>query len=174
MSPNKQQSLELDVRDDLRKRTDPFKKIMDAIKNLNDKDKFILHTTFKPAPLIRVLKLKGYDCQAEKKEKNHWICTFYKKQKQNSYAAEIKADKDAKEPAIYRLDNRGLIPPEPMVRTLNQLEKAQPGDQVVIWNDRVPAYLLEELESLGYSYEIDQKDDGSAKVTITKTHSDGK
>lgn len=174
MSQNEQQSIELDVRDDLRKRMDPFKKIMDAVKNLNDKDQFILHTTFKPAPLIRVLKLKGYDCEAEKKEKDHWICTFYKKQDQKSSAAGQMDDKDGEKPTIHRLDNRGLIPPEPMVRTLNQLEKAQPGDQVIIWNDRVPVYLLEELEGLGYSYEIDQKDDGSAEVTITKAYSDGK
>lgn len=35
MRQNEQQSIELDVRDDLRKRLDPFKKIIDAIKNLN-------------------------------------------------------------------------------------------------------------------------------------------
>ncbi|MGA8942206.1 MAG: DUF2249 domain-containing protein [Thermoactinomyces sp.] len=174
MVQNKQHSIELDVRDDLRKRMDPFKKIMDAIKNVKDEDQFILHTTFKPAPLIRVLKLKGFDCEAEKMEKDHWVCTFYKKQKQKGSVQKETSGKDERQPAIYRLDNRGLIPPEPMVRTLNQLEKAQPGDQVIIWNDRVPVYLLEELESLGYTYEIDQKDDGSAEVTITKTLSDGK
>jgi uncharacterized protein (DUF2249 family) len=176
MNQKELRSIELDVREDLRKKIEPFKKIMDAVQSLKDGDRLILHTTFKPVPLIRILKLKGYACETTKKEADHWICIFYKnKEGRKSPANEnISADSTNPEPKIHRLDNRGLIPPEPMVRTLNQLEKAKPGDQVVIWNDRVPVYLLEELDSLGYSYKIDQKDDGSAEVTIYKSHSNGK
>lgn len=66
------------------------------------------------------------------------------------------------------LDNRGLEPPTPMVRTLEALESMTPGDVLTIHNDRVPVYLLPQLEELGASYEVEQNVDGSARVRIVK------
>ncbi|MBA4549539.1 DUF2249 domain-containing protein [Thermoactinomyces intermedius] len=173
--PN-QPVVELDVREDLRKKTEPFQKIMGAVASLKEEEQLLLHTTFKPVPLIRVLKMKGFQCDATKLAPDHWTCLFYKK---NGKPKKEKAEHPPRtvennEPQVYRLDNRGLQPPEPMVRTLNQLEKAAPGDQVIIHNDRVPVYLLEELDRLGYTCEVEQKEDGSAEVTIFKPRTDGK
>ncbi|WP_033829479.1 DUF2249 domain-containing protein [Bacillus andreraoultii] len=67
------------------------------------------------------------------------------------------------------LDNRGLEPPQPMMRTLKSLEKMEKGEQLVIINDRRPMFLYEELEELGYLHETEAQDDGSYKITITKT-----
>jgi len=72
------------------------------------------------------------------------------------------------EPRTIELDNRGLEPPQPMIRTLAALERCRPGDTVRIHNDRVPVFLLEELRNLGYPYEVEEQPDGSAKVTIRK------
>jgi tRNA 2-thiouridine synthesizing protein A len=66
------------------------------------------------------------------------------------------------------LDNRGLQPPQPMLRTLHALEESDQGDQVLIHNDRVPMFLIEELARLGYPYEVESMEDGSAKITIVK------
>ncbi len=66
------------------------------------------------------------------------------------------------------LDNRGLEPPMPMVRTLEALESMTPGDVLTIHNDRVPVYLLPQLEELGASYRVEQDADGSARVRIVK------
>lgn len=66
------------------------------------------------------------------------------------------------------LDNRGLQPPEPMVRTLALLEELAPGDVLTIHNDRVPVYLLPQLVELGATYEVEELPDGSAKVRIVK------
>ncbi|WP_405152964.1 hypothetical protein [Paenibacillus sp. FSL K6-0108] len=33
---------------------------MDTVKGLRPEDVFVLHTPFKPAPLLGILKLKGY------------------------------------------------------------------------------------------------------------------
>jgi uncharacterized protein (DUF2249 family) len=55
-----------------------------------------------------------------------------------------------------------------MIRTLSKLEACRPGDKVVIHNDRVPVFLIEELNNLGYPFTVDEKSDGSAKVTISK------
>lgn len=66
------------------------------------------------------------------------------------------------------LDNRGLEPPNPMIRTLEVLEGLGVGDVLVIHNDRVPIYLLPQLADAGAEYEVLEQPDGSAKVRITK------
>ena len=70
--------------------------------------------------------------------------------------------------AEHFLDNRGLEPPNPMIRTLERLEELNPGDVLVIHNDRVPVYLLPQLADAGAGYEVDEQPDGSARVRITK------
>lgn len=170
MKQKNKQIVELDVREDLRKKIEPFKKIMDTVASLKEEKQFLLHTTFKPVPLIRILKMKGFACDATKLASDHWTCLFYKENDHSkcSQGEHPPHTDDQREPNVYRLDNRGLLPPEPMVRTLNQLEKAGSGDEVIIHNDRVPVYLLEELDRLGYTYSVEQKEDGSAEVTISK------
>ena len=66
------------------------------------------------------------------------------------------------------LDNRGLEPPNPMIRTLEKLESMAPGSVLVIHNDRVPIYLLPQLLDAGATYDVDEQPDGSARVRITK------
>ena len=68
------------------------------------------------------------------------------------------------------LDNRGLVPPEPMERTLAKLDELPMGTVLVIHNDRVPVFLLGQLDDDGYPYEIHAQVDDSAIVRILKTH----
>jgi hypothetical protein len=71
--------IELDVREDIKNKLEPFQKIMEAIKELkNPNDTFILHAPFKPAPLFTVLKAKGFTHEAEEIETKHWKVTFVK------------------------------------------------------------------------------------------------
>ncbi|MUK90596.1 DUF2249 domain-containing protein [Ornithinibacillus sp. L9] len=67
------------------------------------------------------------------------------------------------------IDNRGLEPPQPMMRTLKALEKMDEGEKLSIINDRRPMFLYEELNDLGYLHETEPQEDGSFKITITKT-----
>jgi uncharacterized protein (DUF2249 family) len=71
--------IELDVREDLKNKIEPFQKIMEAIKELKADDTFILHAPFKPTPLFAVLKAKGFTHEAEEIEQKHWKVTFIKK-----------------------------------------------------------------------------------------------
>ena len=66
------------------------------------------------------------------------------------------------------LDNRGLEPPQPMMRTLKNLEKMKNGEQLAIINDRRPMFLYEQLEELGYQQRTEQQSDGSYKIEIFK------
>lgn len=70
--------VELDVREDLNNKLEPFQKIMTAISDLIENDVFILHAPFKPVPLFAVLKAKGFSHEAEEIEKKHWKITFTK------------------------------------------------------------------------------------------------
>lgn len=66
------------------------------------------------------------------------------------------------------LDNRGLEPPQPMMRTLSALEKMKEGETLTIINDRRPMFLYEQLDELGYKHETTANDDGSFTIKITK------
>ncbi|GAB7388148.1 hypothetical protein BSNK01_19850 [Bacillaceae bacterium] len=66
------------------------------------------------------------------------------------------------------LDNRGLEPPEPMLRTLAALEKLGEDEVLTIINDRRPMFLYPELEERGYEHETKPLEDGSYQITIWK------
>jgi len=183
--------VELDVRPQLRKKLEPFQLIMDTVKSLDRDDVFLLHATFKPTPLLGLLKMKGLIGKSEQVSKEHWITTFVNKSNKhwldedNTY--DILNENDSQfqdgrsyesdtcsevEPAggagIIHLDNRGLEPPKPMMRTLAALDRCNIGNEVHIHNDRIPVFLIEELNSLGCPYEVEEQEDGSAKLKIRK------
>lgn len=66
------------------------------------------------------------------------------------------------------LDNRGLEPPQPMMKTLAAIERLDDGQSLVILNDLRPMFLFEQLDEMGYSYFTEQLEDGSYKVTISR------
>ncbi|WP_188455292.1 DUF2249 domain-containing protein [Virgibacillus oceani] len=66
------------------------------------------------------------------------------------------------------IDNRGLEPPQPMMRTLKALDKMKNGEKLAIINDRRPMFLYEELDERGYLHETEAQEDGSFKISITK------
>jgi uncharacterized protein (DUF2249 family) len=69
--------IELDVRPILLAKQEPFKVIMEAVDELTNKeDTLVLHATFNPEPLLKVLKGKGFTNSVEKIEEDHWIVTF--------------------------------------------------------------------------------------------------
>jgi uncharacterized protein (DUF2249 family) len=167
--------VELDVRPYLRKKIEPFEVIMETVKKLDKEDTFVLHATFKPTPLLGVMKVKGFVSKAEKLEDDHWVVTFIHKSRKDAFKEDEPSPAKKRSsasgdsgPRVFELDNRGLEPPQPMIRTLGKLEAIAPGDKVIIHNDRVPVFLIEELHTLGYPYSIEEQPDGSARVTITK------
>src|SRR5690554_1057198 len=119
--------VELDVRPYLRKKLEPFQVIMDTVKTLSKEDTFILHATFKPTPLLGLLKTKGYNNKVDKIDDEHWVVTFtHKSQKGQPNVKSVQVEVEEEEEAstdpnrinqTYELDNRGLEPPQPMIRT---------------------------------------------------------
>ncbi|GLB57934.1 DUF2249 domain-containing protein [Cytobacillus sp. NCCP-133] len=67
-----------------------------------------------------------------------------------------------------KLDNRGLEPPQPMMRTLAALESLPDGEPLSIINDRRPMFLYEQLDELGYQHKTTEQTDGSFLIEIKK------
>ena len=157
---------ELDVRDDLRNRREPFSRIMAAADSLPGDGVLHLRATFEPVPLFTVLGRQGFVHETQQHAEDDWSVWFWRGTPTPSAAsgrpapaatstrtATTKPDDTAAE---TQLDVRDLEPPEPMVRTLAALESLAPGQTLVQVNVRVPQFLLPILTERGFVYEIDE------------------
>lgn len=77
--------IELDVREDLRLKKEPFDKIMGAVKSLKEGQTFILHAPFNPVPLHKVLKEKDLSMK-QRKSKESIGKSFIKRMMNNGCA----------------------------------------------------------------------------------------
>ncbi|SIS54994.1 DUF2249 domain-containing protein [Alicyclobacillus vulcanalis] len=147
----------LDVREILVNKGEPFHVIMSTMEELSPEDVFELHATFEPTPLIRLLANQGFSHAVRTLAEKHVVTQFSREKRPLPY---------------WYLDNRGLEPPQPMLRTLALLD-AEPrfvaGTMgLEIWNDRVPVFLLPEVEARAMTYEIVEHDDG-VRVKLYKS-----
>lgn len=72
---------------------------------------------------------------------------------------------DPAPPALV-LDNRGLEPPQPMMRILESLAGLPDGTTLLAINEREPLFLYPELAERGYQYQTTPHPDGSFHITI--------
>lgn len=70
-------------------------------------------------------------------------------------------------PSIY-LDNRGLEPPEPLVRILEALARLETSQELVADLDREPLLLYPQLVNRGFSYKTEARVDGDYRVRIRR------
>ncbi len=147
-----------------------FSTMMQTVDSLEPEQSLIVKSTFNPGPLMAHMRRKGYQVGQEKIGRT-LITTFTP----GPVAQPQPRDEAARpfEVAIagpeHFLDNRGLTPPEPMQRTWDLLHGVPAGHVVVIRNDRVPVFLLGQLDETGVPYQIQAEPDGSATVRILKT-----
>ncbi|MDF2946290.1 MAG: hypothetical protein K0S51_969 [Bacillales bacterium] len=66
------------------------------------------------------------------------------------------------------LDNRGLEPPQPMMRVMEALETLKENEVLTIINDRKPMFLYEHLEMEGCKHETSENEDGSFTIKIRR------
>lgn len=131
---------ELDVRPLLAAGTEPFAAIMEAVAALGREEVLVLRAPFDPRPLHGVLGKRGFARVSRELAPGDWEVRYWR-------------------PEVL-LDVRGLQPPEPMERTLAALEELSPGDVLLHVNDRVPAFLLPELDDRGHTYRLDRDERG--------------
>ena len=146
-----------------------FTHMMDTVNQLNPGQSLIVKSTFNPRPLISQMRRRGYQITQEKVGKMT-ITTFHPTVAAPPSGKTLPVLETPIEGPELVLDNRGLVPPEPMQRTLAKLEEISVGTVLVIHNDRVPVFLLGQLDDDGYPYETRSQQDDSAIVRILKSH----
>lgn len=165
----------LDVRDGLRRGEEPKARILAAVNKLAPGQSLRLLVTFEPVPLFRVLGGMGFDHQAKCVGVDDWEVVF----SPNASRGERHAGEASGEAVVERatntvtpadatlwpvplktLDNRGLLPPEPMTRLLEALESLLDGDVQEVFNDREPIFLYPELEVRGYEVITEKRMEG--------------
>lgn len=154
--------LTLDVRPALRAGGEPFAQIMQAVASLKPSQALRLLATFEPVPLYAVLGRKGFAHRALRHAEGDWEVLFspdagasVEPLRKPQRSAPIHAGVGAGWPEPSEvLDNRGLQPPEPMVRILATLETLAPGQVLEAWNDREPLHLYPELEARGAAIDV--------------------
>ena len=115
--------VELDVREDIRRGEMPLAKIMATAKALGNDAVLVLRAPFEPVPLYNVLAKRSFAHWTEHCGQDDWRVFFYRA------TADTKPSKTEHEIRDCRavLDVRGLEPPEPMVRVLEELDRLGPG-----------------------------------------------
>lgn len=162
---------ELDVRPILREGGEPFSVIMEAVAGLAPGQSLRLLASFKPVPLFQVLGARGFEPTAREIGDNDWEVIFTPVQPAaGAGPAPGPATAGAQswqwpEPSV-ELDNRDLDPPEPMVRTLEALERLRPGETLAALLPREPLFLFEELQKRGCKWRGSVGPEGSYRIVI--------
>lgn len=157
--------LTLDVRADLRRGMEPLPRILETVASLDGGQSLRLLVPFEPIPLYSVLRSKGYAHRAARLEAGGWEILFSPTADAAMEPAAVKRTPSGEGHARWdapstQLDNRGLSPPEPLVRILEALECLQPGQVLEAVNDRDPVFLYPELEARGHAVRVDKGTDG--------------
>ena len=150
----------LDVREELRRGGEPLPRILEAVGALAPGQALRLLVPFEPLPLYGLLGRKGFDHQAVRHGEADWEVLF---SPQGQAAAGAPASpavaEDWPRPSRF-LDNRGLQPPEPMMRILDALEHLAPGEVLEVLNERDPVFLYPELQARGAVSRTEKGDEG--------------
>lgn len=148
--------VDVDVRPILQSGGEPFSVIMAALDDLSPGQGLRLLATFKPVPLFAVMEKKGFLHQERAMEGGDWEILFTPMQGIPERAS-VEAAIDTMLPEQWpepdtRLDNRGLEPPEPMVRILAAAEQLKPGATLSALLSREPMFLFPQLEQRGFRW----------------------
>ncbi len=175
-SIKKDMIITFDVRPIIEGGQDPFKEIMEKIKNIQQNETLEIINSFEPIPLINILKGKGFECETE--HKGDAVYTYFKKleESKNELISEAKGDTDPDFDATYKkyigkmehIDVRHLEMPEPMTTILSKLEKLQNDYCLLVDHKKVPQFLLPELENRNYNILYNRKTEHHIQLLIFK------
>ncbi|MHB1680102.1 MAG: DUF2249 domain-containing protein [bacterium] len=154
--------IKLDVREDIKKGDDPFKKIMGVISLLKNDEALELINNFEPFPLYSVLKNKGFEHIANHIDGGFEII-FYKTDNTNSTEIIDKDwgnennfnDDDLKKLAHCKeieIDVRELEPPQPLLKIFEIIENMDGDSALSIIHERKPIHLYPRLKDAGFKF----------------------
>lgn len=156
----------LDVREDIAHGREPLARIMNAIRSLGPGEVLVLRAPFEPRPLYSVLGKRGFAHWTECLAPEDWRVWFYASA---APAATVPASPAG--PGVERpvsLDVRGLEPPQPLVRVLQQADTLGADGLLEVIHDRRPTFLYALLEERGFAHETDEPEPGLVRIRIRR------
>jgi uncharacterized protein (DUF2249 family) len=170
-----QQTVTLDVREDIRNGREPFARIMQTVASLQDDEQLLLIAPFEPAPLFAVLAQRGFAYQSKPTPTGDYEVLFTRGASgpadPSSAAASSKPHSCTGTP-VMEVDARGLEPPQPLVTILEALATLPKGARLRARTDRRPMHLYAQLEERGFVGESEEQEDGSFITHIRHTAGD--
>ena len=150
----------LDVRPIIESGKDPFKEIMELVKQLGDDETLQIINSFEPIPLINNLKKKGFSYSTTRPKKGE-VHTFFKKE---NIVSKVKENvvKNISEKSVFEeklrqfgnniktVDVRLMEMPEPMTTILQSIEDLPLDFALLVDHKKIPQFLLPELEERNY------------------------
>ena len=159
----------VDVREDIKQNIDPFKKIMMAVKQLQDGQVIHLVNIFEPVPLYDVLAHRGLAHWTEKIG-GEWHIYFYPTANFEPMEEQILSFPNTQtlgvEEKVIKLDVSGLEPPEPMMKILAMLPTLDEGTSLMVHHHREPKMLYPHLTERGYEWTTTQLAEDSYRIVI--------
>jgi uncharacterized protein (DUF2249 family) len=155
----------LDVREDIRRGDEPFARIMGAIKTLAGDQVLALRVPFEPIPLYDVLGKRGFAHWTECRASDDWTVWFYRDS--GPRVEPIVAPATAARSRSV-LDVRGLEPPQPMLRVLQEIDRLGPGAELEVHHERRPMFLYPQLDERGFLHETDEPEPGLVRIRIRR------
>lgn len=155
----------LDVREDIRRGQEPFARIMAAVKALGPDHVLVLRVPFEPIPLYDVLGKRGLAHWTERRAPDDWSVCFYRDATSRAESTPAPATTGSRR---IVLDVRGLEPPQPMVRVLEEMDRLGPGAVLEVHHDRRPMFLYPQLDERGFAHETDEPEPGLVRILIRK------
>jgi hypothetical protein len=168
--------VEVDVREDLRNGREPFSKIMAAVGALHDDEVLHLRAIFEPAPLFALMAKRGLSYESVAHAPDDWSVWFWKPGAEREIEVARANESLPLDPIqqstteTLELDVRGLLPPEPMLRTLAALDTLPPDHVLLQINSRVPQFLLPILAERGFACDVDESNADRVLVRIWRPH----
>ena len=173
----KENIITLDVRPILASGTDPFMTIMSALDKLPAGHTLEIVNSFEPIPLLNKLKKEGYDYETDRSDISV-VHTFIEKVENQpvegikpTYTRESMSFEECESKfkgCMVELDVRHLEMPMPMVTILESLETLKEGEALFVHHQRLPQFLLPELEDRHYIWASKVVDESNTKLIIFK------
>jgi uncharacterized protein (DUF2249 family) len=160
----------LDVREQVRAGEEPFQRIMQTVMSLRDDQVLKLYNIFEPVPLYGVMTQRGFAHWTEQRGPQDWCITFYRA---SAEAEQPAAPSTASRPAepvgdAIVVDARGLEPPQPMAKILENLPRIAAGGKILAMTDRRPMLLYPKLEERGFTFSTEETVNGWFETRIWK------
>ena len=161
-----QETISLDVREDILVGREPFSRIVAAVDELQPDQNFLLIAPFEPIPLFAFLKQRGFGHSTRQIAADHWEVLFSRDSipapavKENAATPPTSTATDSAG-GIMDVDARGLEPPQPLVKILEALAGLPPGAELRAHTDRRPMHLYPQLAERGFAAETEEQSDGS-------------